>query len=75
MAPRAKASEEKTVKVPQLDFHTVRNTMKRHNLKKLDKQTVKKIADELNFPLKDIKHERHLRGKMLASIRTWEKEY
>ena len=72
MAPKAKASNEK---VGQLDFHTVRNVMKRHNLKKLDKANVEKIASELNYPLDDLKHARHLRGKMLASIKTWEKEY
>lgn len=55
MAPKAKVTNEK---VGQLDFHTVRGVMKRHN-----------------YPLDDVKHARHLRGKMLASIRTWEKEY
>lgn len=75
MAPKARSSNEKRTTVRQVDFHKVRDTMKRHNLKKLDKETVAKIAEELNYPLKDIKHERHLRGKMLASISTWEKDY
>lgn len=75
MAQKSKASIEKKNTVRQLDFHKVRNAMKRNNLKKLDKETVEKIATELNYPLKDLRHERHLRGKMLASISTWEKVY
>lgn len=75
MAPKAKSSNEKMSNVAQLDFHKVRNTMKRLNLKKMDRKTVEKIADELKYPLKDIKHQRHLSGKMLASIKTWDKEY
>lgn len=89
MAPKAKSSKAKTSKtkskakpetkttkskIPSLDYRKVRKVMKQHNSKKMDKEAVKKIASELNFPLKDLSHELLLRGKMLASIRTWDKE-
>lgn len=57
----------------EVDVHKVRKAMKRQNVKKLDKETVQMIAKELNYPLSDIQHERHLRGKMLATVRHWDR--
>lgn len=56
-----------------VDIHEVREVMKRHNLKKLDKDTVKKVASELKFPLTTYRQEQHLRGKMLSIVKNWNK--
>lgn len=67
-------SISKSMDMPSLDYKKVRKVMKKHNTKKMDNETMHKIAKELDFELPDMKHERFLRGKMLASVRTWDKE-
>lgn len=57
----------------ELELRKVRDTMKRLNLKKLNKDAVQKIADELGFELSSKQRAGHLRGKMLASIAQWDK--
>lgn len=85
MAPRAKKAAKKMSKrkMPakkpaiklaskhQIDYQKVRKAMKRNNVKKLDKESVQMIAKELNYPLTDLQHEKHLRGKMLATVKNW----
>lgn len=85
MAPRKMKSQMKShmksstnrrstpYKGPAIDIHEVRGVMKRHNLKKLDKEAVKKIASELKFPLATYRNEQHLRGKMLSVVKNWDR--
>lgn len=56
--------------VTQLDVDLVRDLVKRNNIKKVDRETLKKIAEELKYELKDYHHEQHLRGKLLGIIKS-----
>lgn len=67
-------SSKPKANMPTLDYRKVRKIMKKHKTKKLDNETMEMVADELKFSLKDTSHERFLRGKMLASVRQWDKE-
>lgn len=71
---RATKNQSKSKSMPSLDYKKVRKVMKKHNTKKMDNDTMRKIAKELDFELPDTSHERFFRGKMLASIRAWDKE-
>lgn len=57
----------------ELDFRKVRDTMKKLNVKKMDKDAVKQIAKEMGFDIDTKQRTAHLRGKMLASITQWNK--
>ena len=71
---QSRAKKTKSKDMPSLDYKKVRKVMKKHNTKKMDKETMYKIAKDMDFELPDTNHERFFRGKMLASIRQWDKE-
>lgn len=63
-------TKQKVPKEYELDILKVRDVMKRLNLKKMDNESLEKIAAELKFAVKNDKaRTSHLRGKMLASLR------
>ena len=64
------AKTSKKVKEYELDLRKVRDTMKRLNVKRADKENLMKVAAELEFVVdKNKKKASHLRGKMLAALR------
>lgn len=68
------AKAKKQPKEYELDIRKVREVMKKLNAKKMDNDTLERIAAELKFAVANDKaRTSHLRGKMLASLRAWDK--
>lgn len=67
------AKTAKKVKEYELDLRKVRDTMKKLNVKNMKKESVEKVAAALEFIIENNKKKgNHLKGKMLAALRSLE---
>lgn len=67
-------AKTKSKKAYEVDFRKVSQTIKKMNIKNYSKESLEELAKELDYSLNSKARILHLRGKMVASFKQWEKE-